>query len=134
MSQDRSRTIEYRPLIDTLQKLDVQEVIDGVTEDWYNRTVCEVQGGAIRIGVLFGENQWHEHDDGDEFFLILEGQMLIELRGMPTVELGPRQAFLIPRGMSHRPIAPVRTVVVKLETARWSQGPQADLPPARNHS
>jgi hypothetical protein len=43
--------IEYQPLAGALEKLDVQAVIDGVTDPWFNQTLCEVDGAAVRLGV-----------------------------------------------------------------------------------
>jgi mannose-6-phosphate isomerase-like protein (cupin superfamily) len=108
-------SIEYRPLVGALEKLDVQQVIDTTTQPWFNQTLCEVDGTAVRLGVLRGEFHWHKHDHQDEFFLVLDGRMQIELEGMAAVELGPRQAFIVPKGLPHRPVVPERTVVLMLE-------------------
>jgi mannose-6-phosphate isomerase-like protein (cupin superfamily) len=117
VNDERGYRIEYQPLIGTLEKLDVQRIIDETTERWFNRTLCEVDGTAVRLGVLHGEFHWHKHDEQDEFFFVLDGLMRIELEGMPTVELGPREAFTVPKGLQHRPVVPVRTAVLMLERA-----------------
>jgi mannose-6-phosphate isomerase-like protein (cupin superfamily) len=117
VKDSRGYAIEYQPLVGTLEKLDVQRVIDETTEDWYNRTLCEVDGTAVRLRVLHGEFHWHKHAGQDEFFFVLDGRMCIELEGMPTVELGPREAFIVPKGLRHRPVVPVRTAVLMLERA-----------------
>jgi mannose-6-phosphate isomerase-like protein (cupin superfamily) len=117
VNDSRGYKIEYQPLVGTLEKLDVQRVIDETTERWYNRTLCEVDGTAVRLGVLQGEFHWHKHDEQDEFFFVLDGLMRIELEGMPTVELRPRQAFIVPKGLQHRPVVPVRSAVLMLEHA-----------------
>jgi mannose-6-phosphate isomerase-like protein (cupin superfamily) len=115
VNDERDYAIDYQPLVGTLEKLDVQRVIDETTEHWFNRTLCEVDSTAVRLGVLHGEFHWHRHDEQDEFFFVLDGLMRIELEGMPTVELGPRQAFTVPKGLQHRPVVPVRTAVLMLE-------------------
>ncbi len=112
-----SYSIEYRPLAGPLQKLDVQRVIDAASDPWFNQTLCEVDGTAVRLGVLKGEFHWHRHDEEDELFLVLEGSLRIELEGRETVVLGPRQAYIVPKGMPHRTVAPERTVVLMLERA-----------------
>jgi mannose-6-phosphate isomerase-like protein (cupin superfamily) len=117
VKDSRGYAIEYQPLVGTLEKLDVQRVIDETTADWYNRTLCEVDGTAVRLGVLHGEFHWHKHAEQDEFFLVLDGRMSIELEGRPTVELGPREAFIVPKGLQHRPVVPVRSAVLMLERA-----------------
>ena len=109
--------INIEPLVGTLEKLDVQRVIDETTEPWVNHTLCQVDDVLVRLGVLYGEFHWHKHDDEDEFFLVLDGLMRIELEGREPVELGPRQAFTVPKGMLHRPVVPRRTAVLMIEKA-----------------
>jgi mannose-6-phosphate isomerase-like protein (cupin superfamily) len=117
MSDETGYAIDDRPLVGTLQKLDVQQVIDATTDRWSNRTLCRVDDVVVRLGVLEGEFHWHKHDDEDEFFLVLEGLMRIELENRPAVELGPRQAFVVPKGLRHRPVVPSRTAVLMIERA-----------------
>jgi mannose-6-phosphate isomerase-like protein (cupin superfamily) len=105
------------PLAGTLEVLDVQGVIDGTTESWVNHTLCRVDDVLVRLGVLHGEYHWHQHDAEDEFFFVLDGRMVIELDGRDPVELGPRQAFTVPKGLRHRPVVPVRTSVLMIERA-----------------
>jgi mannose-6-phosphate isomerase-like protein (cupin superfamily) len=115
---DTSRyAINYQPLIATLEKLDVQQLIDDTTDPWYNQTLCQVGDLVVRLGVMQGEFHWHKHDEQDEFFFVLDGLFRIELDSMDTVELGPRQACLVPRGLLHRPVVPIRSSVLMLEQA-----------------
>jgi mannose-6-phosphate isomerase-like protein (cupin superfamily) len=107
--------IDYEPMLAALQKLDVQRLIDDTTEPWSNRTLCQVGDTVVRLGVVQGEFHWHKHDEQDELFPVLDGLFRIEVEGRPTVELGPRDAYLVPRGVRHRPIAPVRTAVLMVE-------------------
>lgn len=70
----------------------------------------------VRLGVMQGEYHWHKHDDDDEFFYVVDGRFLIDLEDR-TVELEPRQGFVVPKGVVHRTRAPVRTVVLMVENA-----------------
>ena len=83
---------------------------------WWNRTLCAVNDAWIRLGVLEGDFHWHKHDGEDEFFLVLEGHLDIELEDR-MVTLLPGQAFTVPAGVMHFPHARVRTVVLMVETA-----------------
>ncbi len=109
--------INYVPMFEALQHIDVQAVIDQVTDPWYNQTLIGVGDVVVRLGVMQGEFHWHKHDDQDEFFFVLDGLFTIELEDQPTVELGPRQAFSVPAGMLHRPVVPVKTAVLMIEKA-----------------
>jgi mannose-6-phosphate isomerase-like protein (cupin superfamily) len=86
-------------------------------EPWFNQTLTTVNGAVVRLGLLEGEFHWHKHDDQDEFFLVLDGQLLIDLEGRETVTLGPHQGFTVPRGVVHRTRAPQRTAVLMVEAA-----------------
>jgi mannose-6-phosphate isomerase-like protein (cupin superfamily) len=85
---------------------------------WFNETLTTVNDAVVRLGVIEGDFHWHKHDDEDEFFLVLEGELLIDLaEGDRTVTLGPHQAFAVPRGVVHRTRAPRRTAILMVEPA-----------------
>jgi mannose-6-phosphate isomerase-like protein (cupin superfamily) len=83
---------------------------------WWNRTLCEVNNACVRLGVMEGDFHWHKHDDSDEFFLVMEGHLDIELEG-ETVSLKSGQAFTVPRSVMHCPHARGRSVVLMVENA-----------------
>ena len=99
-----------------LEVIDVQALVDACPHRWYNQTLCQVNDSVVRLGIVQGEYHWHQHDDEDEFFYVVEGRLLIDLEGR-TVELGPRQCFVVPKGVRHRPRAPERTVILMVEGA-----------------
>src|SRR6266404_6047114 len=101
---------------DPLKLIDVSSLAKDVTDKWYNQTLCKVNDSVVRLGVLQGEYHWHKHDNEDEFFYVVEGRFLIDLEDR-TVELEPRQGFVVPRGVVHRTRAPERTVVLMVEAA-----------------
>lgn len=102
--------IKYAPL----EKIDVQQIVDSVTDKWFNQTLCKVNDSVVRLGVVEGEYHWHKHDDLDEFFYVVDGTFLIDLEGS-TVELAPRQGYVVPRGVVHRTRAPRRCVILMVE-------------------
>jgi mannose-6-phosphate isomerase-like protein (cupin superfamily) len=101
----------YKPL----EIIEEQQLADACQHQWYNQTLCEVNGSVVRLGVVRGEYHWHKHDADDEFFYVIEGQLLIDLESR-TISLGPRQGTVIPKGVLHRPRAPQRTVMLMVET------------------
>jgi mannose-6-phosphate isomerase-like protein (cupin superfamily) len=101
---------------DPLELIDVPAVADACTDQWYNQTLCRVNDSVVRLGVVRGEYHWHKHDREDEFFYVVEGRLLIDLEGR-TVELAPRQGFVVPKGVVHRTRAPDRTVILMVEPA-----------------
>jgi mannose-6-phosphate isomerase-like protein (cupin superfamily) len=86
-------------------------------EPWFNQTLTTVNDAVVRLGVLEGDFHWHKHDTQDEFFLVLSGELVIEVEGSETVVLGPHQGYTVPRGVMHITRAPVRTAVLMVEAA-----------------
>ncbi|MFD4947015.1 cupin domain-containing protein [Streptomyces sp. NPDC058239] len=75
---------------------------------WSPRIVARVNDYDIRIAKVRGEHVWHVHEDTDEFFLVLDGTLDIQLRGTDgerTVTLARGAVFVVPRGTWHKPSA-----------------------------
>jgi mannose-6-phosphate isomerase-like protein (cupin superfamily) len=98
-----------------LELIDEKALSNACPHQWYNQTLCEVNGSVVRLGVVRGEYHWHKHDEDDEFFYVVEGHLLIDIEGR-TFDLQPRQGVVIPKGVMHRPRAPERTVMLMVET------------------
>ena len=109
---DTRLNVLYKPL----ELIDEKALAEAAPHKWYNQTLCEVNSSVVRLGVIEGEYHWHKHDDDDEFFYVVEGKLLIDLEGR-IVELAPRQAFVVPKGVMHRTRAPQRTVILMVENA-----------------
>ena len=102
--------VQFQPL----ELIDEKALADASPHQWYNQTLCNVNGSVVRLGVIQGEYHWHKHDNDDEFFYVVEGQLLIDLEGR-TLDLGPRQGVVVPKGVVHRTRAPQRTVILMME-------------------
>ena len=103
-------------LCQPLEVIDEKALADACTFKWYNQTLCQVNESVVRMAVIEGEYHWHKHDEDDEFFYVVEGELFIDLEGQ-TVALQPRQGFVVPRGTIHRTRAPQRTVILMVENA-----------------
>ncbi|MFX0206791.1 MAG: cupin domain-containing protein, partial [Candidatus Hodarchaeota archaeon] len=85
--------------------IDIPEIIESCTEQWFNQTLCHVNDSVVRVGIIQGEFHWHKHDLEDEFFYVIEGRLFIDLEG-ETIELKPKQGYTVPKGIPHRTRAP----------------------------
>jgi mannose-6-phosphate isomerase-like protein (cupin superfamily) len=99
-----------------MEVIDEKALADGCEYKWFNQTLCKVNDSVVRIGVIEGEYHWHKHDNDDEFFYVVEGQLLIDFEDR-SVALSPRQGYVVPRGIVHRTRAPQRTVILMVENA-----------------
>jgi mannose-6-phosphate isomerase-like protein (cupin superfamily) len=102
-----------------LEVVDVQTIVEACRHPWFNQTLCKVNDSVVRLGVVQGEYHWHKHDREDEFFYVVDGCLIIDLdgEGGRSVELGPRQGFVVPKGVTHRTRAPEKTVMLMVEGA-----------------
>jgi mannose-6-phosphate isomerase-like protein (cupin superfamily) len=101
---------------DPLTHIDLDSEAAAV-EPWFNQTLTQVNDSVVRLGVIEGDFHWHRHDVEDEFFLVLDGTLLIDIEGADTVTLERHQAYTVPRGVVHRTRAPVRTTILMVEPA-----------------
>ena len=68
---------------------------------WFNQTLCQVNDSVVRMAAIEGEYHWHKHDEDDEFFYVVDGELLIDLEDR-TVTLKPGQGFVVPKKIVHR--------------------------------
>ena len=86
-------------------------------EPWFNQTLTSVNDSVVRLGVIEGDFHWHKHDDQDEFFLVLDGQLMLDIEGADTVTLDVQQGYTVPKGVVHRTRAARRTAILMVENA-----------------
>src|ERR1041385_1453161 len=114
------KKFDYVTLLDIkyehLQRMDVNEMVAYCKDKWFNQTLTKVNDSVVRLGIVEGEYHWHKHDNDDEFFFVLSGQLLIDLEDR-TIELNPNQGVTISKGVMHRPRAPKKTVMLMVETS-----------------
>ena len=115
MSQPSNYNIHLDIAYGHLEVIDIPTIVAACKEQWWNQTLTNVNESVVRIGIVQGEFHWHKHDNDDEFFFVLEGQLLIDLEDQ-TIELNPMQGTTITKGVMHRPRAPQKTVMLMVET------------------
>jgi len=99
-----------------LEKIDVPALVAACKEPWFNQTLTRVNDCVVRLGILKGEFHWHVHDDEDEFFYVVMGELSIDV-GEGTETLTSGQGYTVPKGVRHRTRAPEGCVVLMVEGA-----------------
>lgn len=94
--------------------IDLASKLATFSEHFAPRTVATLNTYDVMVAKLLGPFVWHKHDDTDDFFLVLKGQLDIELRDR-TVTLGPGQLFVVPKGVEHRPVAREEVHILLIE-------------------
>ncbi|SKP42632.1 mannose-6-phosphate isomerase [Mycobacteroides abscessus subsp. massiliense] len=86
------------------ESIDLGDKLGQFTEYWSPKVVGRLNDYEIKVVKLSGEFVWHSHTDTDELFLVVKGELDIQMRDR-TVTLGPGQLFVVPRSVEHCPIA-----------------------------
>jgi mannose-6-phosphate isomerase-like protein (cupin superfamily) len=81
---------------------------------WTPKLVAKVNDTDIRLSKIQGEFVWHHHDNTDELFLVLEGELLLQLRDR-DVRLRKGEMFVVPRGVEHKPVADEEAHLMTIE-------------------
>ena len=97
-------------------KMNLTECFARFNEPWSPRVVGELNGQQVKLARFAGEFPWHKHDHEDELFLVHRGRFRMEFRDR-TVDLGPGDFLVVPRGVEHRPVADEEAEVVLFEPA-----------------
>lgn len=96
--------------------IDLAGKLASFSAHWSPKIVGEFNGHDLMVVKLRGEFVWHEHPDTDDFFMVLERQLFIDLPG-ETVVVNKGQVFVVPKGVQHRPRAEVETHLLLIEPA-----------------
>ncbi|MFX1316421.1 MAG: cupin domain-containing protein [Promethearchaeota archaeon] len=116
MSDYNKYSIDLEVKFKPLEIIDISTLIENCTKKWQNLSLCEVNDSVVRLAVIEGEFHWHKHEKEDEFFFVIEGNLLIDLEDK-TIKLKPNQGFTVPRSILHRTRAQSRTSVLLVEKA-----------------
>lgn len=96
---------------DYLEKITVKDIVETNTDKWFNQSLCEVNSSVLRLGIFEGEYHMHKHEEDDEVFFVLEGEIILET-DVRKFELKQYEGVCVPKGTLHRPIVPNGKAVV----------------------
>ncbi|MFK4788214.1 cupin domain-containing protein [Microbacterium sp. ZW T5_56] len=92
----------------------LHDALATITAHWQPHRLVSVNDYDVKVVKLEGEFVWHTHPDTDELFLVVSGQLTIQLRDRDVV-LGPNDVFVVPRGVEHCPKAEEEVQAVLFE-------------------
>jgi mannose-6-phosphate isomerase-like protein (cupin superfamily) len=111
-----------------MDKVNLREKLALFEEPWSPRTVATINDYKIMIVKAEGDFVWHSHPETDDFFLVLKGQLEIDLRDH-TITLGEGELAVVPRGVEHRPRAAGEAHVLLIEpqgTVNTGDAPESE--------
>ena len=86
------------------EPVDLAERLSRFSEHWSPKVVARLNDYEVKVVKVEGEFVWHTHEDTDELFLVIDGELTIQLRDGDVV-LRPGQLYVVPRGVEHCPSA-----------------------------
>ena len=97
-----------------MEAINLKEKLSKFSDHWSPKTVGELNGQKVLLAKLKGEFVWHKHDNEDELFLVMKGQLELVLEDR-TVVLNKGEFFIVPKGVLHKPIAKEETHLLLFE-------------------
>lgn len=97
-----------------MKKVNLQEKLGKFDEYWSPKIVSEFNGHDVMVVKVLGEFNWHDHADTDDFFLVVSGELIIQMRD-GDIKLGPGELYIVPKGIEHCPKAEVETHLLLIE-------------------
>jgi len=99
-----------------LPKISLKDKIKEINgRPWYPVEVARVNDQVIRIALYNGEYHWHKHDNEDELFYVLQGQITIQMKDYPDLILNEGEIAVVPEGVEHCPKSDVESYVLMFE-------------------
>ena len=95
-------------------KINLREKLSKFTDHWSPRIIAEMNDYQFKVVKIKGDFVWHNHDDTDEVFIVLEGEMKIEFED-ETVELKEGEMFVVPKGVDHKPYSEKECKIMLVE-------------------
>lgn len=97
-------------------KINIAQKLSKINDHWSPKIIGELNGQHVKLAKLNGEFVWHHHENEDELFMVIEGNLKIEFRDK-TVDLESGEICIIPKGVEHKPVAEKEVSVLLFEPA-----------------
>jgi mannose-6-phosphate isomerase-like protein (cupin superfamily) len=101
-------------MTEPIEKVNLAQKFSLFQEPWSPRIVAELNDSFVKLVRLQGEFVWHHHDAEDELFLVIQGELTVQLRDR-ELHLSPGELVVIPKGIEHKPVADGEVQVLLLE-------------------
>tara|TARA_B100001287_G_C22571778_1_gene476622 strand:+ start:453 stop:851 length:399 start_codon:yes stop_codon:yes gene_type:complete len=96
------------------KKINLKEKFSKFTEHWSPKIIAEMNDYQFKAVKIKGEFIWHNHNDTDETFLVIEGEMIIKFKDN-KVKLSKGEMYVVPKGVEHKPYAEKECKIIIIE-------------------
>jgi mannose-6-phosphate isomerase-like protein (cupin superfamily) len=98
-----------------MHKINLAEKLALFSSHWDPKVIARYNGNDIMVVKFVGEFPFHKHDETDDFFLVLEGEVTMDYADHPPVTFGAGEILVVPKGVVHRPRASSEAKVLLIE-------------------
>lgn len=98
-----------------IKKINITQKLKKINEYWSPKVIAEMNDYHFKLAKVKNEFVWHKHEDTDETFFIVNGQLTIELKKMEKIILNKGDMVVIPKGVEHKPIATEECEIMLIE-------------------
>lgn len=113
-----------------MQKINLAEKLSKFDSHWDPKIIARYNDNDVMVVKFVGEFPYHKHDNSDDFFLVIDGQVTMDYEDRDSVTFGPGELVIVPRGMVHRPRAETQAQVLLIEPMGEPNSGDSDHPPA----
>ncbi|MCR9107786.1 cupin domain-containing protein [Marivita sp. XM-24bin2] len=113
-----------------MNKINLAEKLAQFASHWDPHVIANYNGNDVMVVKLSGEFPFHKHDDTDDFFLVISGEVTMDYEDAPSVTFGPGEMVIVPKGTLHRPRATAEAHVLLIEPAGEPNTGDSGVPPA----
>jgi mannose-6-phosphate isomerase-like protein (cupin superfamily) len=97
-----------------VSKVNLAEKFARFSDRWSPKIVADLNDSYVKLVKVQGEFVWHHHADEDELFIVVQGELTIQLRD-GEIRLGPGEMAVVPKGVEHRPVATEEVQLMLIE-------------------
>jgi mannose-6-phosphate isomerase-like protein (cupin superfamily) len=113
-----------------MQTINLNQKLSLFDSHWDPKVIGDYNDNDVMVVKFKGEFPYHKHDDTDDFFLVLEGEMKMDIEGEPARTIKAGELFIVPKGITHRPRAEHEVKVLLIEPVGEPNSGDADMPAA----
>ena len=113
-----------------MQTINLSEKLARFSSHWDPHVVADYNDNEVMVVKFQGEFPFHKHDTTDDFFYVLEGEMLMDIEGEASRVVKAGEMFIVPKGVVHRPRAEKEVKVLLIEPKGEPNSGDADKIPA----
>lgn len=98
-----------------MKPVNLSEKLGYFSTHWDPHVIADYNENEVMVVKIMGEYPFHKHEETDDFFYVLEGELQMDIQGEPSHTINAGELFIVPKGIVHRPRATSEAKVLLIE-------------------